>query len=292
MQHPTTAVLIPSSHPFASPVTLSPLCTTGAVGSLLGDLLAQSVALLGQAAARSARNTEQPAAAQAQPEPPRGLDWRRTARLVTFSTLVGTPLALAWYDWLDANVLPSAATSPQVCVWAGVGGVWFGEGEGEGQQACSNTQNTGAPPCRGASGGQHALLGTSAVCALWHAGPLCGPPHPLSPRICPRPRPLPTQAVVAKMLLDQALLAPSGTLVFFFAMRAGEGVPPADALRDALAKLKPALRTNWSVWPLVHLVNFSVVPPQQRILFINSINVSGRVFNLLDIQGSICSRRL
>jgi hypothetical protein len=41
------------------------------------------------------------------------------------------------------------------------------------------------------------------------------------------------------------------------------------------SKLKPTLLANWTVWPLAHVINFALVPPAQRILYINVVNVSG-----------------
>jgi hypothetical protein len=40
------------------------------------------------------------------------------------------------------------------------------------------------------------------------------------------------------------------------------------------SKLKPTLLANWTVWPLAHVINFALVPPAQRILYINVVNVS------------------
>jgi hypothetical protein len=39
------------------------------------------------------------------------------------------------------------------------------------------------------------------------------------------------------------------------------------------SKLKPTLLANWTVWPLAHAINFALVPPAQRILYINVVNV-------------------
>lgn len=40
------------------------------------------------------------------------------------------------------------------------------------------------------------------------------------------------------------------------------------------SKLKPTLLANWTVWPVAHVINFALVPPAQRILYINVVNVS------------------
>lgn len=43
------------------------------------------------------------------------------------------------------------------------------------------------------------------------------------------------------------------------------------------SKLKPTLMANWMVWPLAHVINFALVPPSQRILYINVINVGAEL---------------
>jgi hypothetical protein len=49
------------------------------------------------------------------------------------------------------------------------------------------------------------------------------------------------------------------------------------------SKLKPTLLANWTVWPLAHVINFALVPPAQRILYINVLNVSGCHATLADV---------
>jgi hypothetical protein len=38
-------------------------------------------------------------------------------------------------------------------------------------------------------------------------------------------------------------------------------------------QLMPALLANWKLWPAAQLVNFTVIPPEQRILFGNIVGV-------------------
>lgn len=55
------------------------------------------------------------------------------------------------------------------------------------------------------------------------------------------------------------------------------------------AKLRPTLLANWTVWPLAHVINFALVPPAQRILYINVVNVGlGRLGALLCVCASVC----
>jgi protein Mpv17 len=82
-------------------------------------------------------------------------------------------------------------------------------------------------------------------------------------------------AVFTKVALDQVCMAPCMTSVFFAAMAWLEGCREREQLLQTVkAKLKPTLLANWTVWPLAHVINFALVPPAQRILYINVINVS------------------
>jgi hypothetical protein len=82
-------------------------------------------------------------------------------------------------------------------------------------------------------------------------------------------------AVFSKVALDQVLMAPCMTSLFFASMALLEGSRGADVADTVKSKLKPTLLANWTVWPIAHVINFALVPPAQRILYINVINVSG-----------------
>lgn len=55
------------------------------------------------------------------------------------------------------------------------------------------------------------------------------------------------------------------------------------------SKLKPTLLANWTVWPLAHVINFALVPPAQRILYINVVNVSVPCSSCLPFPLSVCT---
>jgi hypothetical protein len=52
---------------------------------------------------------------------------------------------------------------------------------------------------------------------------------------------------------------------------------PTRSLDQLTSKIKQDLvrgvTASWKVWPLVHVINFRFIPPQQRLLYINSIQV-------------------
>ena len=39
-------------------------------------------------------------------------------------------------------------------------------------------------------------------------------------------------------------------------------------------KFMPTLLAGWTVWPLVHVINFRFIPSSQRVLYINCFQVA------------------
>jgi len=166
---------------------------TGVMGTFLGDLLAQ---FLRSITGQGKKNQRQGQLSPVQ-QPLLEFDALRSARLVLFSAMVGTPLSQLWFSFLDAAVFPEDPTS--------------------------------------------------------------------------------MAAVLMKMGLDQTLMAPLMTMVFFAAMKALEG-KPGEAVTEVQTKLQPTMMANWMVWPLAHVVNFALVPPAQRILYVNVVNIAWTAF--------------
>lgn len=80
---------------------------------------------------------------------------------------------------------------------------------------------------------------------------------------------------LAKTALDQLFMAPLGIAMFFFSVNMLEGNKPAAAAQVASEKFRPVLLANYMLWPAANLINFALVPPEQRILYVNVIYVSG-----------------
>jgi len=84
-------------------------------------------------------------------------------------------------------------------------------------------------------------------------------------------------AVISKMMLDQVLMAPIMTCAFFAAMAAMDG--KADkAVSIIKSKIRPTMLANYALWPAAHIVNFALIPGEQRILYINCVAVLWTVF--------------
>mmetsp|Transcript_13640 Transcript_13640/g.20056 ORF Transcript_13640/g.20056 Transcript_13640/m.20056 type:complete len:237 (-) Transcript_13640:346-1056(-) len=86
------------------------------------------------------------------------------------------------------------------------------------------------------------------------------------------------QVVVAKVFIDQVLWNPVFGVLFFTYL----GLTQGDGFDKIIQKIKNDLFTtvkgSWTVWPLAHLINFRFVPTEQRMLYINSIQICYNVF--------------
>jgi protein Mpv17 len=90
--------------------------------------------------------------------------------------------------------------------------------------------------------------------------------------------------IVKKVFTDQVLWAPIFTFVYLTWMGVTDGLSPSavgDKIKNDLVK---GVVGSWSVWPIVHAVGFKFVPTEQRLLYINTIQIGYNVF--LSLLGS------
>eukprot|EP01026_Neomeris_dumetosa_P082174 TRINITY_DN9357_c0_g1_i5.p1 TRINITY_DN9357_c0_g1~~TRINITY_DN9357_c0_g1_i5.p1 ORF type:complete len:228 (-),score=9.77 TRINITY_DN9357_c0_g1_i5:334-1017(-) len=79
-------------------------------------------------------------------------------------------------------------------------------------------------------------------------------------------------AIVVKSALDQLIQAPIGLSLFYTYQEVVQG-RALRVIREIKQKLFPTLFMTWKFWPLVHLVNFAVIPLEQRMLYVNVVSV-------------------
>ncbi|KAK8805141.1 hypothetical protein WA588_000085 [Blastocystis sp. NMH] len=79
------------------------------------------------------------------------------------------------------------------------------------------------------------------------------------------------RAVISKMVIDQFLFVPTCQILFYSGNSIMEA--PHDQPQAAVRKLKqvllPSLLTNYSVWPLLQVINFKFVPLQYQVLYLS-----------------------
>ncbi|KAI9786329.1 MAG: hypothetical protein M1816_008071 [Peltula sp. TS41687] len=81
-----------------------------------------------------------------------------------------------------------------------------------------------------------------------------------------------------KLLLDQTLGAALNT-VAFIAIMAGLRGASSKAVADAVGKdFWPMMKAGWRVWPVVALVNFTVIPVHRRIVVGSLVGVGWGVY--------------
>ncbi|CAM9659511.1 unnamed protein product [Pylaiella littoralis] len=90
--------------------------------------------------------------------------------------------------------------------------------------------------------------------------------------------------VIQKVVIDQVFWAPIFTLIFFTWIGITSGNTPNEIVNKVKSDLIQGVVGSWTVWPLAHTINFKFVPTEQRLLYINSIQIFYNVF--LSIIGS------
>jgi protein Mpv17 len=89
--------------------------------------------------------------------------------------------------------------------------------------------------------------------------------------------PASSTAIVSKMVLDQAIWAPLNTALFYAYVAAVDGT--LASLPAVLAvKLVPTVLAGYALWPMAHLINFKFIPSNQRLLYINIVNLFWTVY--------------
>ena len=76
-----------------------------------------------------------------------------------------------------------------------------------------------------------------------------------------------------QMLVDQTLFAPFALFQFLAYMGAIEGKSFDSIAEKMKHDMWPTLVVNWYIWPAAQMLNFTLVPLQYRVLFVNSVAI-------------------
>jgi protein Mpv17 len=86
------------------------------------------------------------------------------------------------------------------------------------------------------------------------------------------------KVVFSKVFIDQVLWNPIFGVMFFSYV----GLMEAKGVAHVVDKVKNDLLTSvtgsWKVWPLAHTINFRFIPSNQRVLYINTIQIGYNCF--------------
>jgi len=84
--------------------------------------------------------------------------------------------------------------------------------------------------------------------------------------------------VASKVIIDQVFWNPIFGCAFFGYLNLVEGKSFDDYKKKIQADLQTAVMGSWAVWVPAHTINFAFVPPAQRLLYINTIQIGYNVF--------------
>jgi len=84
--------------------------------------------------------------------------------------------------------------------------------------------------------------------------------------------------VASKVAIDQLAWNPIFGTMFFGYLNLVEGKSLADYQSKLKDDLPTAVMGSWAVWVPAHTINFAFVPPAQRLLYINSIQIGYNMF--------------
>ncbi|XP_050526415.1 mpv17-like protein [Daktulosphaira vitifoliae] len=91
----------------------------------------------------------------------------------------------------------------------------------------------------------------------------------------------PTHTVVShvtKAVIEQFSYGPFATASFFFFMTLLDGGSIEDAKQEVQKKFFPTWKVAVTVWPVLQTINYCVVPPNNRLIFVSFAGLAWTVF--------------
>lgn len=78
-------------------------------------------------------------------------------------------------------------------------------------------------------------------------------------------------AIITKLLSDQLVFAPCFNAAFMLGIGALEGNSSKDITDNVKTKLWPVMKANWTLWPAAQIINFSIVPKDFQVIYVNCV---------------------
>jgi len=86
------------------------------------------------------------------------------------------------------------------------------------------------------------------------------------------------RTVALKIVLDQIFAAPFFAITFFFGMGVLEDKRMSECWTEFVKKFPTVYLFDWCIWPPTQYINFALVPPAFRVLYVNVVTVIWDVF--------------
>ena len=86
------------------------------------------------------------------------------------------------------------------------------------------------------------------------------------------------KALGKKLLFTQTIFSLVSISSFYIFLSKCEGKSTAGTLEELNHKLVPTFITNLKIWPVLQLINFTLVPPQLQVLYVNFMQLWWNVY--------------
>lgn len=77
------------------------------------------------------------------------------------------------------------------------------------------------------------------------------------------------QITASKVVADEIMFAPVCATTFYLSVTAMEGRSAGECVEQLRAEFVPTMLTDFCFWPWIQAINFALIPPQFRILYIS-----------------------
>lgn len=92
--------------------------------------------------------------------------------------------------------------------------------------------------------------------------------------------------IATKVALDQGIASPAFVAMFFGVTTLMSGASLDEAQQKVRQNWWPTLKTAWGLWIPVQTLNMAVVPPTQRLLFVNVVSIFWNTFLSIKSAGA------
>lgn len=87
-----------------------------------------------------------------------------------------------------------------------------------------------------------------------------------------------TVTVFKKILADQVVASPFFAFTYFMGIGTLEGQPVTVSWTDFKAKFWTVYKADWTVWPAAQTINFFLLPPQYRVVYVAMVTYGWNTF--------------
>jgi len=126
---------------------------------------------------------------------------------------------------------------------------------------------------------RNGAFNTARSCRIAAIGLFEGPPHYIFYKYLDNYFPGRSKTTIGKkILIDQLVACPMFNLQFFLGMAFLEGKNWDECWKEFVKKFPTVYLVDWMLWPPCQFINFYLIPPTYRVLYVNGVTVLWNIF--------------